>query len=162
MTLSLGTICEETCGFKHHVNAKLLPRKLIGTQHATKNLDSVTVNNQVIAVNFNSTVKLALRGVILEQMGGGLNGGKVVDGNNLLELGLGHGAKHVATNATKTVNSVFSHKCEDVFFKLIRFPAKPPGIARQQEFNPDKPRSQYKFLSVLAKITSYLTILVFL
>ncbi len=109
VTLSLLTSGEETSGLKNHVNTQLSPGKLIRTQHTTNNLDGVAVHNKVVTINLDGALELALRGVILKQVSSGSDGGKVVNSNNLLELGLGHGAKHIATNATETVNSVFSH-----------------------------------------------------
>ena len=109
VTLSLLTSGEETGGLKNNVNTQLSPGKLIRTQHTANNLDGVAVHNEVVTIDLDGAVELALRGVVLKQVSGGSDGGKVVDGNNLLKLSLGHGAKHVATNATETVNSVFSH-----------------------------------------------------
>lgn len=127
VTLSLLTSGEETGGLKNNVNTQLSPGELIRTQHTANNLDGVAVYNEVVTVDLDGAVELALRGVILEQVSGGSDGGKVVDGNNLLELGLGHGAKHVAADASETVNSVFSHNSEMYSLSCLIFPPSHPA-----------------------------------
>lgn len=110
VTLSLLASREQTRGLQNHVHAQLLPGQLVRAQHAAEDLDLVAVHHQnVLALHLNRALELALRGVELQQVSGGLNRGKVVNGNNLLKLGLGHRAQHVAANASETVNSVFSH-----------------------------------------------------
>lgn len=53
---------------------------------------------------------------MLESMIDHFNGGQVIDGNNLVAFFLGHGAQYVATNTSKTVNSIFGHKIEGFRF----------------------------------------------
>ena len=109
------TLGEQAGGFQNDVYAQLLPGKVGGVAfHGDEDL--VTVNDQIFSINGNFTVKLALRGVILEQVGDHFNGGQVIDGNNLVAFFLGHGAQYVATNTSKTVNSIFGHKIEGFRF----------------------------------------------
>ena len=106
---------EQAGGFQNDVHAQILPGKVGGiTFHGDEDL--VTVNDQIITLDGNFTVKLALRGVILEQVGDRFDRSQVIDGNNLVAFFLGHGAQYVATNASKTVNSVFGHKIEGFRF----------------------------------------------
>ena len=106
---------EQAGGFQNDVHAQILPGKVGGiTFHGDEDL--VTVNDQIITLDGNFTVKLALRGVILEQVGDRFDRSQVIDGNNLVAFFLGHGAQYVATNTSKTVNSIFGHKIEGFRF----------------------------------------------
>ena len=62
-----------------------------------------------------SPSKLAVDAVPLEQVGEGLGVGQVVDGGDLLDLGLGHGAQDVAADAAEAVDSEFWHSDDEVY-----------------------------------------------
>mmetsp|Transcript_41391 Transcript_41391/g.163020 ORF Transcript_41391/g.163020 Transcript_41391/m.163020 type:complete len:254 (-) Transcript_41391:277-1038(-) len=74
---------EDSGGLDDNVDAELLPRQLKGVP-AADNLDRLAVHGDLIITgDLDISVKGAEDGVVLEEMGSGLNAGGVVDGNNL-------------------------------------------------------------------------------
>src|SRR5207302_8729187 len=90
----------------HQIHAELLPRQLRGIALGD-DLDAIVVDHQAVAVDFHGAGKLAVRGVVLQQVrvGGGV--AQVVDGDELqpvLPAALVVGAQHHAADATESVD----------------------------------------------------------
>jgi hypothetical protein len=107
--LSSFTLREKTSGFKNDVHVEFLPRK-VGWVAFNGNEDLVAVDNEVLAVDGDFTVELALGRVVLEEVSDHFDRGEVVDSNNLSAFFLGHSAKNVTSDTTETIDSVISHK----------------------------------------------------
>ena len=91
----------------------------IGSAYPLPQELSIEVKGRDLVAGLPKTVTIRseeVRGVILVQVGDRFDRSQVIDGNNLVAFFLGHGAQYVATNASKTVNSVFGHKIEGFRF----------------------------------------------
>ena len=66
-------------------------------------------HDDVLRVVADLAVETTVRAVPFEQVGQGRGVRQVVDGRNLLDLGLAHGAQDVASDATEAVDSEFWH-----------------------------------------------------
>mmetsp|Transcript_41390 Transcript_41390/g.163016 ORF Transcript_41390/g.163016 Transcript_41390/m.163016 type:complete len:229 (-) Transcript_41390:277-963(-) len=97
---------EDSGGLDDNVDAELLPRQLKGVP-AADNLDRLFVHGDLIITgDLDISVKGAEDGVVLEEMGSGLNAGGVVDGNNLhLAVGTSlQASDEVAPDTSETVD----------------------------------------------------------
>ena len=103
--LFLGS--EKAGALKHHVHTKLAPGQFGGIavgQHA----DFVTIDHHVIALNAHGAGELAVRRVVLGEVGVGLGIAQVIDGHDLnivLFATFVMGTQDVAADAAVAVNS---------------------------------------------------------
>jgi hypothetical protein len=94
---------------QHHVDPQLAPGQL-GRVAVGEHADLVAVDHHVVAVDAHDAGELAVRGVVLRQVGVGLRVTQVVDGDDLDVVLLATfvvGAQHVAADAAIAIDGNF-------------------------------------------------------
>src|SRR4029077_718219 len=109
MQLGLVTVGKETCRFEHDIDVQFFPRQ-IGRIALLQDLNFVTAHDDVLVIVTNLTVEFAVHRIPFEQMRQSVCVSEIVDGEDLLDLLLRHGAKDVASDAPETVDCVIGHK----------------------------------------------------
>ena len=69
----------------------------------------MTAHDDVLLVVADLAVEAAMHAVPLKQVGEGLGVSQVVDGGEVFDLGLAHGAQDIASDAAESVDSEFRH-----------------------------------------------------
>ena len=104
----------EAGAFQHYIHADLAPGAVVGIGESI-DLDLLAVHNNGILSGFHSVLVLtdlaqerALSGIVLEQVCQHCRAGQVVDGHNIIALGLEHLAESQAANTAKTIDCYFN------------------------------------------------------
>jgi hypothetical protein len=107
--LSLGLLSENTGGLDNVVGTSLAPWNR-GRVLLVEDLDSLAVNDKTLVVVGHVTLVSAVGRVVLEHVGGVVNGDEwVVDSNNL-HSGVGESiSQHQSTNSAESVNTNLNH-----------------------------------------------------
>ena len=82
MGARFGLAREETGAFHYHIDVELPPRQL-GRVALGDDLDAVPIHDQAVAVDFDGARELAVRGVVLQQVGVRVGVAEVVNGDEL-------------------------------------------------------------------------------
>ena len=115
MSLSLGLAGVEAGALEDNVHAQLAPGQISGVRHLVDD-DLLAVDNDVVVFAFalmeiNGMALrdvVALRGVVLQQMGKHLRGRQVVDGDDFVALSAEHLTESQTANTAKTIDRNFN------------------------------------------------------
>ena len=105
MSLGLGLGGVEAGALEDDVDAELAPRQVVGVCLLV-NLDGLAVDGDGVLTSGDLVIAgvVALRGVVLQQVGEHLGRGKIVDGDDLGALVTEHLTERQATDATEAVD----------------------------------------------------------
>ena len=117
-----GAVDEETGGFENNVDALASPVEIRRVALSGRN-DAVAVHGDGLLIILNRSGEATRSGVILKQVRQSLVVSEVVDRDDLLELFIGHRAQDIASDPSKSVNSV---GCHNRFSKRVSFQTRSP------------------------------------
>src|ERR1041385_4225031 len=95
--------------FQNHVHAEIFPRKISGIAFL-QDLNFMAANNDVLGIETDLAVELAMDRVPFQKMRQGVGVGEIVDGGDAFDVALVHRAKDVATDSAEAVDAVVSHR----------------------------------------------------
>jgi acyl-CoA thioesterase I len=100
---------EEPSRFEHDIDVQFFPRQ-VGRIAVLQDLNFVTAHDDVLVIVTDLAVEFAVHRIPFEQMSQSMRVREIIDGEDLLDLFLRHGAKDVASDAPETVDCVVGHK----------------------------------------------------
>src|ERR1700730_18604447 len=100
---------EEPGRLEHNIYVQFFPRQ-VRRIAVLQDSNFVPAYDDVFVVITNLTVEFAVHRIPFEQMRQSACVSEIVDGEDLLDLFLRHGAKDVASDAPETVDCVIGHK----------------------------------------------------
>src|SRR5438034_11244104 len=108
MQLGFVAAGEEPGRLEHNINVQFFPREICRIA-LLQNLNFVTAYDDVFVVITDFAVEFAVHRIPFQQVSEGVRVSEIIDGEDLLDLLLRHGAKDVASDAPETVNCVVGH-----------------------------------------------------
>ena len=111
---ALSRLVKEAGGFANDIHAEAAPRQRGGVA-LLEDFDRMPPDDDVLLVVPDFAVETPVDAVPFEQVGEGLGVGQVVDGGDVFDLGLAHGAENVAPDAAEAVDSEFWHILEEIY-----------------------------------------------
>src|SRR5205823_14082865 len=109
--MQLGYVAagEQPGRFEHDINVEIFPRE-IRRIALLQNLNFVAAYDDILVIVSDFAVEFAVHRIPFQQMSEGVRVSEIIDGEDLLDLFLRHGAKDVASDAPETVNCVVGHR----------------------------------------------------
>ena len=111
MSGGLIAVGEEACRLDNDVDAKFLPRKILGIANGG-DLEQLSVDKDAVLGCFDGCVEAPHDRVVLEQVGHGGHRTQIVGGNDLdISAGLPHRPEEVAADATEAIDADTDSHC---------------------------------------------------